>query len=394
MGGSVRDLLLGLEQKDVDVSVVGDGVALAELTARETGATPATTGRFGTATLLSAEAGVCLDFVTARKETYPFPGALPVVEAGTLADDLARRDFTINALAVPIDAGGFGSLVDPHGGLADLEARLVRVLHSRSFRDDPTRIFRAVKLSERLGFTVEHGTLDLIRQAVREGALATISTERAVRELLLIMEEPNAGAMLRRLDGLGALAAVDPELAWKRRPEDVRPLELEQPDLSPQQRRNTCLAAIAADYAGDPQGAEALARRLHLQANAVRLMRDAAQLAQILPRLGEGEMQPSEIYRLLHGLDIEAIAAYGRLATAEQSPLAHQRLTLYLTTLRHVKPQLKGDYLHSLGIEPGPVYGRAMSALRDALLDGVVQSSEDERRFLHAWLPAGGLPAD
>ena len=390
VGGFVRDALLGIPQKDVDLTVVGNGVALAHLLASELGTEVEVADRFGTATV-GIGGGLDLDFVTARKESYPSPGALPVVEAGSLEDDLARRDFTMNALAAPIDKAGFGKLIDRHGGMADIAAGLVRVLHPGSFEDDPTRIFRAVKYAERLGFKIERDTLELMLRAVRDGALGTLSTERAVRELLAIMEEPRAEAMLAALDRsrLGVLPSVHPGLAWHYPPGRVRLTD--DSNLTPGQRRDAYLAVMAAEYAGAPGEAEALARWLRLPAPLVRLFRDAAALAGLWPRLSNEELRPSEVYHMLNGLSDAALEAFGRLEALRADSVGWERFEVYTTRTRNMKAQLTGDYLRALGVKEGPAYREALGALHDAVLDGLVAGKEEEERFVREWLREMGL---
>ncbi len=389
VGGYVRDVLLRVPDYDVDVSVVGDAVALAEALARETGARLETHGRFGTARLAFDKERAHLDLVTARKESYLFPGALPVVEAGGSEDDLARRDFTVNAMAVAIEPQGIGTLLDPHGGIEDLRAGLIRVLHEGSFRDDPTRIFRAVKLAERLGFKIEQGTLEAILLAVRDGALLTISTDRAVHQFLLILEEPKAGVMLATLDKLGVLWAIRPGLTWPYPDAHISPSE--QANLSAEERRDAYLAILAAEYSADPQEAEELARALGLPAPTIRLMRDSARLMQLWPQLGEDEQSPSQTYNLLKDLDVNALAAYGRLDALAADTVAWERLHRYLNVLRHVKPVVTGDYLKSLSVPPGPIYKQLLDDLLAAKLDGEVADKANEEQFARDWLRREGL---
>ncbi|MDQ5825992.1 MAG: hypothetical protein M3441_17490 [Chloroflexota bacterium] len=388
VGGFVRDALLGTPQKDLDLTVVGDGVALAQLLGSELGTQAEVADRFGTATV-PLGGGLDLDFVTARKESYPSPGALPIVEPGTLEDDLARRDFTINALAVPLAGEGFGQLVDRHGGAADLAARLVRVLHPRSFEDDPTRIFRAVRYAERLDFKIERDTLELVLRAVRDGALGTLSTERAVRELLLVMEEPRAEAMLASLDRLGVLSWVHPGLAWAYPPGHVRLAN--DRELTPSQRRDAYLATLAAEYASAPEEAEALARWLRLPQPLVRLMRDAAVLAGRWPRLSNDDLRPSEVYDLLNGLDDGALEAFSRFEALRADTVGWARFQEFMSSTRKLRPHLTGDYLRALGLKEGPVYKEAMKALHEAVLDGAASEKEEEERFLREWLRERGL---
>ncbi|HEY0070778.1 MAG TPA: hypothetical protein VGE04_12500 [Chloroflexia bacterium] len=388
VGGFVRDALLDIPSKDIDITVEGDGVGLAHLLAAELGTQAEVADRFGTATV-PLEGGLHLDFVTARKETYPAPGALPEVEAGTLEGDLARRDFTINALAVPLERDGFGRLADRHGGVADIVARLLRVLHPRSFQDDPTRIYRAVKYAERLGFKFERGTLELMLQAVRDGTLGTISTERAVRELLMILEELRAEAMLSTLDRLGALSSIHPGLAWAYPPGHVKLVD--ESNLTPNQRRDAYLATIAAEYAHDPDEAEALARWLRLPSPLVRLMRDAAVLAGLWPSLSNDDLRPSDVYNMLSGLDSAALEAFSRFETLRADSVGWSRFQDFVTRTRGVRTQLTGDYLRALGIKEGPVYREAMKALHDAAVDGLVTGRAEEEKFLREWLRERGL---
>ena len=209
VGGPVRDLLLGASTTDLDVTVVGDAVAVAEKLAADIDGRLTVHQRFGTATV--ATASVTIDLVTARRETYRAPGALPDVEPGGIADDLARRDFTINAMASPMP-GPADELVDPHGGRADLDAGLIRVLHPESFLDDPTRILRAVRYAARFGFAIEPETARLMAEALAGRALSTLTGDRLRHELQRTFEETNPAAALRLAHHRGVLAAIHPAL--------------------------------------------------------------------------------------------------------------------------------------------------------------------------------------
>ena len=385
VGGYVRDIFLTRPHYDLDIAVQGDAIALANELHLRGDARLEATHRFGTAYLAFDDGRHELDLVTARSETYDFPGALPTVQPGDILDDLARRDFTINAMAIEVTPGGSGPLIDPHGGLRDTEAGLVRVLHPGSFLDDPTRIPRAVKYALRLGFEIEPETLELVFQAVRDGATATVSTDRIVHELLLIMEERNGGAMLAMLERLGVLRAIHPFLAWPY-PPDSKIGPTDDGRLRPHERRDSYLAILAAEFAGDPADAEGLARSLRLGAHLARLMHDAAKLAHIWPELGQDNMPPSAIYHLLAGIDIEALRAYTRISAMAADTLAWQRLQDYLERLRLMKPEIGGNYLRELGIAPGPIYKTILDALLQSKLDGHVTLREDEERFVQDWL--------
>jgi tRNA nucleotidyltransferase (CCA-adding enzyme) len=385
VGGYVRDLLMERAHYDLDVAVEGDAIALARELEGHLDARLEATHSFGTAYMELGGGKHFLDLVTARREWYESPGALPTVEPGTIADDLARRDFTINAMAIPVLSEGTGDLLDPHGGLVDLGAGLVRVLHPRSFIDDPTRIPRAVKYAVRLGFTIEPGTLELIFQAVRDGALAIVSLDRIVREILYIMQERRAGVMLARLEELGVLRAIHPYLGWPY-PADS-PINLtEDANLPAHERLDTYLAILGAEFAPQPEEAEALARSLGLGAHHTRLMRDAAQLVHDWPRLGAEGLSPSQVYELLKKLDSSALEAYRRIEAMSADAPAWDRLNDYLDRLRHVRPELDGNYLKGLGLPPGAIYRDVLGALMNAKLDGQLPAREDEERFVAEWL--------
>ena len=210
VGGPVRDSLLGLPVKDLDISVVGDAPALAARLAEAVGGRLTAHQRFGTATV--ATEGAVVDLVTARRETYHRPGSLPDVQPGDITDDLARRDFTVNAMAVPL-CGNLGQLVDPHGGRDDLRAKVIRVLHQRSF---------VARYSGRLGFPIADDTLPALNKAL-PGAMSTVSRDRVRHELERIFQEDHPLPVLRLAGELGILTSIQPSLSVSHLPEVVPP---------------------------------------------------------------------------------------------------------------------------------------------------------------------------
>ncbi len=389
-GGSVRDILLGRPHYDLDIAVEGDAIALAHALEQNGVGRVVATHRFGTAEL-DWHGPRHLDLVTARRERYERPGALPTVEPGTILDDMARRDFTVNAMAIGLHEERIGPLIDPHAGAADLHSRLIRVLHDASFTDDPTRIIRAVKYARRLAFGIELHTLELIFQAVRDGALAAVSMDRIVRELLLVMQEPQAGQMLADLENYGVLRSIHPDLYWPY-PAGSSTVPGEGIQMSPEERRDTFLALTASEYATEPEAARELAKALGLDARLTRLMADAARLAQIWPRLSDPGLRPSQIYDLLKDLDLHALKAFARIEAMARDEAAWKNLHEYLNRLRFVKPELGGDYLKEVGVEPGPVYRRLLSDLLAAKLDGEVTARDEEEEFIGGWLRREGAP--
>jgi tRNA nucleotidyltransferase (CCA-adding enzyme) len=381
-GGTVRDSLLGIPSYDIDVSVVGDAPTLARKVAQKVGAEVEVHELFRTATLVLEGEPFTLDIVTARSERYERPGALPEVEAGSIEQDMARRDFTVNAMAVRILPGKIGHLVNLQGGLADLQARLIRVLHDKSFADDPTRIFRAVKLAVRLDFEIEAHTFELILEAVRDGDLGHVSIDRIKRELLLIMQEPKASDVMALLDKLGVLSSVFPELAWPFAKGAMEPV-----DGGKQERLETHLAALVIHFAGtDPNLAEGLGRFLHMPLPLVKLMRDAVGLMSVWDRLGVEEQKPSETYRLLHTLNPASLKAVARLNPSSHNSIEWDRLKRYIDEWSRVKTALNGEYLKRLGVKAGPEYGEVLGALHDAKLNGEVATEAEEKTFVAEWL--------
>lgn len=182
VGGTVRDIILDKESLDLDITVEGDAIKLGERLAEELGGTLVAHKMFGTCTL-ELKGKVKIDFATARKETYEKPAALPKVEPSSLKDDLARRDFTINAMAMSLNKEDFGRLIDLFGGREDLAKGIIRVMHDKSFIDDPTRIFRAVRFGKRFGFAIDRRTLRLIESAIKKGMLNKLSKYRINKEL-------------------------------------------------------------------------------------------------------------------------------------------------------------------------------------------------------------------
>ena len=210
VGGSVRDMLLATPVKDLDLVVEGEAAVLASEVANGLRGNVLAHPRFGTATVNLQ--GQRFDFATTRQETYARPGALPKVSSSTILEDLRRRDFSINALAIPLVGPDAGRLLDPPGHRQDVSLGLIRVLHNGSFRDDPTRILRAIRYEQRLNFKLEPDTAGLLAEALEEGLLSSVSGARIRRELELMFQEPSPNHALSRCGELGVLRAIHPGL--------------------------------------------------------------------------------------------------------------------------------------------------------------------------------------
>ncbi len=375
VGGVVRDLLLGYPNFDLDLVVEGDAVKLAQEVTETCQAKLLAHKRFGTAKLRYDDFTV--DLATARKETYARPGALPAVTPGALVDDLIRRDFSINAMAMSLATGNYGELVDPYQGKSDLEHRLIRVLHSRSFTDDATRILRGVRYEQRFGFEFEAQTADLLKRDIP--MLDTISGDRIRHELQLILKEQRPELPIRRLGELGVLSRIGSSLkgdGWIAEKFD-RARRLKKPTQLPS--LYFCLLA----YPFDEKDIEHLLVRLNIAAKLSRSVRDTVRLKTRLPLLDKPSLKPSEIHYLLKEYEPLAIQTN---AIATESSTVRRSLQLFLTRLRYVRTALDGEELKKLGISPGPEMGRVLRMLHKAKLDGEVRTRADERKLaVSAW---------
>ena len=380
VGGVVRDLLLGAGGLDLDVMVEGDARETARELAAALSGTVTTHDRFLTATV--SVGAVRIDFATARKERYARPGALPTVRPADLDADLARRDFTVNAMAASLDPQRFGDLIDPHGGRADLDAGLIRVLHERSFIDDATRILRACRYAARFGFTLEDETERLARETT--GRLHAISGSRVRHEIERTLEEAAPGAAFDLAERLGALAAIHP--GFRLGPATTRAL-----DAAAGGGGTLGFAILGA--ALSEETAAALAKRLAVRAGIRRAMTDAARLASRREALAAPALRNSEVYAALSPYVREAVLACR--FTAGDGIMA-ERIDDFTGRLADVRPVLSGDDVIALGVESGPRVGQLLAGLLRARLDGEVETKQDEIEAVRAWRqePAEGRDDD
>jgi tRNA nucleotidyltransferase (CCA-adding enzyme) len=370
VGGVVRDLLLGYPNFDLDLVVEGDAVKLAQQVAETSQAKLLAHRRFGTAKLRYEN--FTLDLATAREETYARPGALPAVTPGTLKDDLIRRDFSINAMAISLAPNDYGELVDPYQGKNDLEHHLIRILHPGSFTDDATRILRGVCYEQRFDFEFEAQTAGLLKRDIP--MLDTISGDRIRHELEHIFEENRPELVIERLGALGVLHRLSPSLkgdCWiAEKFDEARRLK------KPAQLPSLYFCLLV--YSFSKKDIEQFLARLNIPAKLSRAMRDTLRLKTSLPLLDKPSLKPSGIYCLLREYEPLAIQAN---AIATKSSTAHRNLQLFLTKLRYVRTALHGEELKRLGISPGPEMGKVLQVLHKAKLDGEVRTRADEEKL-------------
>ena len=411
VGGPVRDLLLNSPLKDLDFVVVGKAPEVAGWLAEQSGGRVVTHPRFGTATVILDEARV--DLVTARREVYPRPGSLPQVFPGSIDEDLARRDFSVNALAWQLTEDS-SVILDRHCGLEDLRRGLIRTLHSKSFTDDPTRLLRAVRYEQRLAFQLEEATAAQVQTAVAQAATDTVSGDRLRHELARILEEERPGDILRRASDLGILTAIHPALGgaeylsrWsalvagvgERQAEgsvenatgivpetelerEPLPIELLPIELLPIEPL-TWLAALAYPRsAGDGEG---LIRRLNMPRPWAQVVRDTIKLRDLETEIAFDKPAPSRLCHILDGMAPEATSVVAGLT---ELPTVSRSLRRYWVEYRQITPALRGRDLLAMGVSAGPAVGNLLAELRTARLDGMATTEAEERRWVQKQLNA------
>jgi tRNA nucleotidyltransferase (CCA-adding enzyme) len=369
VGGPVRDALLGAPVLDLDFSVVGDAVALAGRLSARTGGHITVHARFGTATVVVAETRI--DLVTARRESYASPGHLPLVKMGSIAEDLARRDFSINAMALRLQPDGEG-LIDPLGGLDDLDAGMVRALHPKSFADDPTRMLRAVRYEQRFGFRIDSRTLEDMSAAIAAGYMDAVSNDRWRHELDRILDETNPGPPLLRAAELGLLTGIHPCFRKVNATKDEGLGKLASPSVESTEKEDWLAALFSPLTASE---AEEVIQRLRLSGRRAALGRDTIVIRESEARVRAASGRPSELSGMLDVLEPAAVSAWAKLTG---DPVVSAALTRYAGELRYIRPRLSGEALLKMGVPQGPEVGEILARLRNARLDGDVTAEEDE----------------
>ena len=378
VGGAVRDVLLGRECEDIDVVVEGNGLELAAVLADTLGGRTHPHEPFLTAVVRLPD-GVRLDIATARTEFYRSPAALPEVESSAIRLDLYRRDFTINAMAIHLAPDSLGELVDFFGGQRDLVARQLRVLHSLSFLDDPTRAIRAVRFATRLGFEIAAETRQLARVAVQEGVFQRLSGERLREELGDLLDETRPVETLAELDRLGVFAAVLPGVRWStslRRFLSELDAVLSWALLEDHYQGPRWLPFVAALAQRSTEAdAGALAARLALSGPPARAVTGArGRTEQVLALASQADARPSELVALLERTE----PALWLVAMAAAGPGERRRLRQALKVGLRTPAPVAGGRLVAAGIRPGRAVGDAVRRTRAAVLDGAVRPEQAE----------------
>ena len=372
VGGTARDLALGIPASmDLDVTLTGATDETFDAIAGALGAAITSRSQFTAISLWLGE--VHVDLVMTRAEEYPAPGSLPVVRPGTLAEDMARRDFSVNAMAVSLASDSWGELYDPHDGMSDIRAGLLRVLHDDSFQHDATRILRAARYAARLSFDLSPETREALETSV--GFMSTLSPARVRNELERVLREGEACAdAMRLLDEWRALDAIDAALRYDGRTwSEFRARAL---DLSPEGRVAVGYAALGAGMS-EAEVSRVAARLLPGALNR-RVLGESAALGRSLSENSLAGMTNSAL-----AASLDPMSEYSVLGCAlAASEVDGARLDDYLNNLRPVRPTLNGDDVIALGVPRGPEVGRVLRSLRDARLDGLVADREGEEAFV------------
>lgn len=385
VGGFVRDLLLGNENSDIDVSVEGDGIFFAETFAARYGCRVKSHIKFGTAVIVFPD-GFKIDVASTRLEYYETPGALPTVERSSLKMDLYRRDFTINTLAIRLNNADFALLIDYFGAYRDLQEKSIRVLHNLSFVEDPTRVFRAIRFEHRLDFVIARHTENLIKNAIKMGFLEKVGGRRLLNELMQIFRHSDPIRAIQRMAGFGLLRFIHPDLVLTT--ENLRVIEEAKKVITwfdllylGQRVENwvVYLLALTSSLSDDRfwKMCTRLAVSEHYREKLIELRIHGEQVLEVMERrAAQNEpVVPSEIYFWLAGLTPELLLY---IMAKSGNDDVKKFVSLYVTKLQHITSSITGNDLKELGLPVGPRYRKILDRVLAARLNGEVLTRAEE----------------
>ena len=383
VGGIVRDVFLDHVRMDIDLMVVGDGIRFAKRLAHEHQGCMTPHSRFGTATVAFPDR-TRLDIATARSEHYEMPAILPRVSPDTLEADLARRDFSINAMAICLNTPQRGMIIDPHNGRRDLENRTIRILHDRSFADDPTRLFRAVRFEQRLQFRMEDRTEQVYREAINAHWIDRLSARRLLEQVRQVCDEIDVWPIFKRLDGLRVWQAISPTLGVFEGLESmVQSIDRYKNMLdTPQDVWRLYLLALLSPC--DPDTLNTLSERLKPDRQLKEAMQDLPVLKAIAQRIKNKDIEnPGDFYKAVRTISEDTILFS---TIADQEDTVRQYCSIYYYEHRHIRPAINGLVLQDLGIPEGPMYSHILETILIKKINGEVNTEQEERRAaLEIW---------
>lgn len=381
VGGIVRDILRDKPSEDVDLVIDGDGITFAKALGLALGLKVDENPRFGTAKIHTKMGGT-IDIAGSRKEYYEEYGALPLVKPGNIEDDLKRRDFTINSIAIRINHFQFGQILDPFNGRKDVENGVIRVLHTKSFLDDPTRMFRAMRFASRFGFEIDERSRALIKEALSEKMLRRITKQRIRDELWLILKDRNPHIALQMLDKFHLLNEIHPDFSLPAilsgESDPVKPVleQYQHWDLPYTVRTHQIyLCILMWDFV--QKTIDSFSKDFQIAGNDDVTIKDIPRFREQMNQISSLAMlpKPSEIHHRLQAVQIEVLLTY--LATSAVKEL-QEMVKRFLREIKPTKLDIDGQDLQNLGFPPSPSYKKAFKAVFNAKLDGLIQTRQEE----------------
>ncbi|MGR6836553.1 CBS domain-containing protein [Syntrophomonas erecta] len=387
VGGFVRDLFLQVPNFDLDLVVEGDGEIIARGLAQRLGGKERIHPRFKTA-VVDLPDGTKIDVATARTEYYEFPAALPTVEKSSIREDMYRRDFTINTLAICLNHNRFGNLIDYFGGRKDLENGCIRILYNLSFVEDPTRILRAIRFEQRYQFTIEKDTLRFARDAIDRNMLGKLSYRRILQELILILSERDPVPALERMKDIGVLKYILPEVKL----EDVSRTMLKRTPIVTswwleryhQTSLKSWLVYIMIILSSlDEEQVNEIIERYALDSYARRCIAESLQIPELLKWFNSSPLLPSQLHDVLHNWTDEGIV-YLLLCIRDED--IWEAVVRYLDARNQTKVEITGHDLKRLGLKQGPIYRMILDELYRNKLNGLLKNREAELQQVKIWI--------
>jgi tRNA nucleotidyltransferase (CCA-adding enzyme) len=382
VGGIVRDLILGKKNLDLDIVVQGDGIKFAEAFTQKLKARLIRHRRFGTAAII-LDSGLKFDIATARKEFYPQPASLPEVTNGTLKDDLFRRDFTINAMAISIGAKDFGKLIDFFGGREDILHRKIRILHNLSFIDDPTRILRAIRFEKRYNFRIESKTLSALKEAVGLKMPEIVQPQRLSNELILILKEDRPLRQIKRIQELAGFYFVNPRLSLSKKTYRlINSIEKQVRWFKKTQPRRRKLDIWLIYFMGlldslNINDVRAVCKRFCFpKGDEKRILTYKNFDSKYIRQLNRTQIRPSEVFKILEPLSYEVILLLK--AKYNKNINLKQHIKDFLGIYNGMRLYISGADLHRLGVKPGPSYQKIFANVLNAKLNGLIRTKKEE----------------
>jgi len=380
VGGVVRDFLLKRNVTDLDIVVEGDAIRLAQEVAENIGAEFKRHHAFGTATITLGSNKI--DFATARKEVYPKPGALPKVEPADMHNDMMRRDFTINAMAISLNHMDYGRLIDHHGGVNDLHAHTIKILHDKSFIDDPTRILRAIRFEQRFGFKLERKTLQALNDAVKAKAFETVHPHRLRDEIILILKEPRPFEYIKRVEEVVGWGVIIGDKKLKLSKDELillHNIETTMHDEGFRLSRFRSLDAwliylMAILVKLDIKAIKRFVETFDFKkGERIRLI-TAKEYLNTVKKIS-GEVKPHVIYRILNPLSFETIL-FLYIYTGDGT--VRKNIENFMTTMVNAKLKVGGADLKAIHVKPEALFGKILDNLLDAKLDKGFSTRQEE----------------